>query len=80
MNGKKAKALRRLVSFNPNEKRDYTEVIHGKRKKLLITQEATFKEEIVDLIQLISNESRRKYKIAKRIYKNSRQKERKDVK
>ncbi len=73
MNGKKAKLLRKVVGFSPSEKREYTTVNRGKGRKLLITEDG-FKEEIVDKVQVIANESRRRYKIAKRIYKQDMKK------
>lgn len=74
MNSKKAKLLRKLVNFHPANKREYGTVVHGKRKKLVITEDAKFKEEFTDCLQYISKGERRAYQVAKRIYKEGLEK------
>jgi len=68
VNGKKAKLLRKLTEFDPNKPREYEKLPMGKKRKLLITEEG-FKEEFVDKVMVIADERRRKYKIAKSLYK-----------
>lgn len=74
MNGKKAKALRRIAKHNATEKASHLELTNGKQKLLQINQDGSTEEVIKETKQIIRDDTKRNYKRLKKLYKELKQK------
>lgn len=72
MSAKKAKLARQILSYKPDRltEREYFQRVSKQEKKLVLDSEKKqVVEKIVDKIQIICDDKRRKYKILKNLLK-----------